>query len=64
MLLALKEILWDKSRPDGTPKKQLDIGKLRSLGWTATIPLQEGLDNTVQLYQNQLEKDSSKLRLH
>ena len=58
------EILWDKSRPDGTPKKQLDISKLRSLGWTATIPLQEGLDNTVQLYQNQLEKDSSKLRLH
>ena len=44
------EILWDASKPDGTPKKQLDVSRLAKLGWRARIPLQEGLRNTVALY--------------
>ncbi|KZR70237.1 GDP-L-fucose synthase [Prochlorococcus marinus str. MIT 1313] len=36
-------IQWDKSKPDGTPKKQLDVSRLTSIGWKAKIPLQEGL---------------------
>jgi len=41
------EIRWDTSKPDGTPKKQLDVGRLAALGWTARIPLAEGLASTV-----------------
>jgi GDP-L-fucose synthase len=41
------EIRWDTSKPDGTPKKQLDVGRLAALGWTARIPLDEGLASTV-----------------
>ncbi len=41
------EILWDASKPDGTPKKQLDVGRLAALGWRARIPLAEGLVSTV-----------------
>ena len=41
------EIRWDTSKPDGTPKKQLDVGRLAELGWRARIPLAEGLASTV-----------------
>ena len=41
------EIRWDTSKPDGTPKKQLDVGRLAELGWQARIPLAEGLASTV-----------------
>ena len=41
------EILWDASKPDGTPKKQLDVSRLAELGWRARIPLAEGLASTV-----------------
>ena len=41
------EILWDTSKPDGTPKKQLDVSRLAALGWRARIPLAEGLASTV-----------------
>jgi GDP-L-fucose synthase len=41
------EIRWDSSKPDGTPKKQLDVGRLAELGWQARIPLAEGLASTV-----------------
>jgi GDP-L-fucose synthase len=45
------ETLWDASKPDGTPQKLLDVTKLRDLGWTARIPLPEGLARTVQWYR-------------
>jgi GDP-L-fucose synthase len=38
-------IIFDTTRPDGTPRKLLDILKLKSLGWEATIPLKEGLQD-------------------
>ncbi len=37
------ELTWDKTKPDGTPRKLLDVSKLRSLGWAPTIPLREGV---------------------
>lgn len=37
------QISWDSSKPDGTPQKLLDVSKLRSLGWEASISLQEGI---------------------
>ena len=50
------EIIWDKSKPDGTPKKQLDIRSLSQLGWNAQIPLQEGLVDTVADFRRQFDK--------
>lgn len=40
-------IAWDTSKPDGTPRKLLDVGRLAALGWRATIPLPDGLRRTV-----------------
>jgi GDP-L-fucose synthase len=41
------DIHWDASKPDGTPKKQLDVSRLAAFGWQARIPLAEGLRSTV-----------------
>ena len=49
-------IYWDKSKPDGTPKKQLDVSRLKSLGWSAKISLEEGLKRTVKLFKDQRER--------
>jgi GDP-L-fucose synthase len=37
------EILWDHGKPDGTPRKLLDVSRLRQLGWRQTIGLREGI---------------------
>ncbi len=50
------EILWDASKPDGTPKKQLDVSRLADLGWRARIPLAEGLRSTVVLPREELSQ--------
>ena len=44
------EIIWDKSKPDGTPKKQLDISKIKSLGWEPKTSFEEGLNLTIDNY--------------
>ena len=40
------ELAWDKTKPDGTPRKLLDVSRLNALGWTPTIPLREGIVRT------------------
>ena len=55
------EILWDTSRPDGTPKKQLDVSRLASMGWLARIPLAEGLESTVASFHQQLIQKNVRL---
>ena len=42
------EIAWDSSKPDGTPRKLLDISRLAALGWSPRVSLQEGLKNVYQ----------------
>ena len=44
-------IVYDRSRPDGTPRKLVDVSKLKALGWTARIPLEEGLRHTYAWYR-------------
>jgi GDP-L-fucose synthase len=39
-------LAWDATKPDGTPRKLLDITRLRSLGWQPTIPLRDGIAQT------------------
>ena len=41
------KIIWDQSKPDGTPKKQLNIEKLKNLGWVPKIKLIDGIAKTV-----------------
>jgi GDP-L-fucose synthase len=55
------EIVWDSSKPDGTPKKQLDVSRLALLGWRARIPLAEGLSSTVALFRQQLQDNLVRL---
>lgn len=44
------EISFDTSRPDGTPRKLLDIGRLEQLGWHATTSLHDGLKRSYEAY--------------
>jgi GDP-L-fucose synthase len=39
-------LVWDASKPDGAPRKLMDVSRLAALGWLATISLEEGLRNT------------------
>jgi len=55
------QILWDATKPDGTPKKQLDVSRLAALGWRVGIPLGEGLRDTVDLFRQQLQADLVRL---
>lgn len=41
------EIKWDTSKPDGTPRKLLDVSRLQSLGWKAKIPLDKGIASVI-----------------
>ncbi len=43
--------VYDRSKPDGTPQKLLDVSRLKALGWTARIPLEEGLRRTWEWYR-------------
>lgn len=44
------EIIWDTTKPDGTPRKLLDVSKLNSLGWKSSLSLKEGIENTYKWY--------------
>lgn len=44
-------IEWDSSKPDGTPRKLLDVSRLRDLGWQARITLPDGLAGTYEWYR-------------
>lgn len=46
------EIAWDTSKPDGTPRKLLDVSKLTDAGWSASIGLEEGIRRTVEWFRD------------
>ncbi len=52
------EIVWDSSMPDGTPRKLLDVSRLRALGWEAKTSLREGLETTYRWFVQQEGKNS------
>ena len=54
-------IHWDSSKPDGTPRKQLDVSRLARLGWRARIPLAEGLTSTVAFFREHLRAQMARL---
>jgi GDP-L-fucose synthase len=48
------KIVWDDSKPDGTPRKWMDVSRMNTLGWKATIDLEEGIKRTYDWYVQQL----------
>ena len=49
------DIVWDSSKPDGTPRKLLDVSRLRSLGFEHSVGLEEGIRRTYEWYMQSLE---------
>jgi GDP-L-fucose synthase len=49
------KIIWDKTKPDGTPKKLMDSSKIQSLGWTPKIDLEEGVHQTYQWFLDNIQ---------
>lgn len=47
------DLVWDSSKPDGTPRKLLDVSRLRGLGWQASIGLEDGLRDAYRWFRNQ-----------
>ena len=47
------EIDWDRSKPDGTPRKLLDVSRITDLGWKPTISLEDGIRSTYEWYKEQ-----------
>jgi len=43
-------LVQDTSKPDGTPRKLLDVSKINDLGWKANVPLREGIASTYQWF--------------
>lgn len=43
---------WDSTKPDGTPRKLLDVSRIESLGWEATISLEDGIRSTYKWFEN------------
>lgn len=50
------EIIWDSSKPDGTPRKLMDVGKMNRAGWKARIGLEEGIASTYQWFMNNIHE--------
>ena len=47
------DVQWDSSKPDGTPRKVMDVSKIKSLGWAPQISLVDGIQQTVEYYQRE-----------
>jgi GDP-L-fucose synthase len=48
------ELVQDTSKPDGTPRKLLDVSRINTLGWKARISLEEGIQETYQWFLNNM----------
>jgi GDP-L-fucose synthase len=51
-------IIWDSSKPDGTPRKLLDVSRIRNLGWAPETELRSGITSTYQWYENQIDNSN------
>jgi GDP-L-fucose synthase len=47
-------LVFDSSKPDGTPRKLMDVDKLSNLGWSYKVPLEEGIERTWQAVQDKI----------
>ncbi|WKD86103.1 GDP-L-fucose synthase [Polaribacter huanghezhanensis] len=49
------ELIWDSSKPDGTPRKLMDVSKMHALGWKHKINLEDGIRKTYQWFLNNID---------
>jgi len=56
------EIEWDQSKPDGTPRKLLDVSNINKLGWKHEIKLDEGIRKTVIDYKNEIKNKEIRIK--
>ena len=49
------EIIWDTTKPDGTPRKLMDVSKMKSLGWEYSTELQQGIEKTYAWFLENIE---------
>jgi len=54
------KIMWDSSKPDGTPRKVLDVTKAKSLGWSPAISLRDGIASAMNWYKEATAKGVSR----
>ena len=50
------QIIWDKTKPDGTYRKLLSIRRMKELGWSAKISLDDGIHQTFSQFNTELKK--------
>ena len=54
------EIIWDASKPDGTPRKTLDVSRIKALGWNPTITLEDGIASTITWFKEASAKGEAR----
>ena len=54
-------IIWDTSMPDGTPRKLIDVSRLKEMGWESKISLEDGLKRTIKEFSNLYSNSSLRL---
>ena len=55
------EIKWDSAKPDGTPRKVLDVSRISSMGWRPSITLEEGIASTITWYKEAVKRGDARL---
>ena len=49
------QIVWDADKPDGTPRKLMDVSKMKNLGWSYSVELEEGIEKTYKWFLENIE---------
>jgi len=50
------KIIWDSSKPDGTPRKLMDVSKMKAIGWSHSTELEEGIKKTYNWFLENIEQ--------
>ena len=49
-------IIWDSEKPDGTPRKLMDVSKMKDIGWQYSTELEDGIEKTYSWFLENIEK--------
>jgi GDP-L-fucose synthase len=55
------EIKWDSAKPDGTPRKVLDVSRITAMGWKPSITLEEGVASTIRWFKEAVSRGEARL---
>lgn len=55
------EIKWDSTKPDGTPRKVLDVSRITAMGWQPTITLEQGIESTLKWFEEAVSRGEVRL---